>query len=328
MLNNPHDAIPALEEATRLMPEQAITWLTLAYAYQSSGDIAQIFPSADRVVELDPNNIEAYIILTESALEINNPEKALQYCKMAQRVDPAHPSILFSKARALDMIGKSPEALQTFEQALENSPQSVQLMLEHAQLTRRALGNSAEIEALNALAKDFPDDAFVFAALAEALIENNQLDSAILAAQNALQKDQGNLNDLQESHLHIMLGRLMRRTGQLDQAINYLSKAIQKNPDSTDSYMELGRVYQDRRQYSTALDSFQQAIALDPGNAYAYYQAGQTLKLAKDYAAAEEMLQNAVKLAPDDLAIRRQLGGLVALNLVHNRKEKTEIYVE
>ena len=40
------------------------------------------------------------------------------------------------------------------------------------------------------------------------------------------------------------------------------------------------------------------------------------------------MLQNAAKLAPDDLAIRRQLGGLVALNLVHNRKNITEIYAE
>ena len=43
---------------------------------------------------------------------------------------------------------------------------------------------------------------------------------------------------------------------------------------------------------------------------------------------AEEMLKSAVKLAPGDLAIRRHLGGLVALNLVHNRKESSEIYVE
>ncbi len=120
----------------------------------------------------------------------------------------------------------------------------------------------------------------------------------------------------------------MRRNGQLDQAIYNLSKAIQRNPELIESYLELGRVYHHRRQYSTALDAYQQAIALDPGNAQVYYLAGQTLKSAKDYAAAEEMLQHAAKLAPDDLAIRRQLGGLVALNLVHNRKKISELYVE
>ena len=59
-----------------------------------------------------------------------------------------------------------------------------------------------------------------------------------------------------------------------------------------------------------------------------FFVNGQTLKSAKDYSAAEEMLQNAARLAPDDLAIRRQLGGLVALNLVHNRKNNSELYVE
>ncbi|MFC1996553.1 tetratricopeptide repeat protein [Chloroflexota bacterium] len=326
--NNPQDAIPALEEATRLLSGQAISWLTLANAQHASGDIPKIFHNAERAAELDPTNNEPHILLVKSALDINNPKKAIHYCQKALKIIPMEPQILLLNARALDMLGKSGEALESFDHALENTPKSVELMLEHARLTRRAGGNRAEIEELQALSIEHPENSMVLAALAEAFVDNNQPEPAIIAAQKALQTNQGNLGDLQEAQLHKTMGRLMRRTGQLDQAIHYLSKAIQNNPESVESYLELGRVYQVRRQYSTALDAFQQAIALDPGNATAYYQAGQTLKSAKDYTAAEEMLQSAAKLAPDDLGIRRQLGGLVALNLVHNRKQKSELYVE
>jgi tetratricopeptide (TPR) repeat protein len=110
----------------------------------------------------------------------------------------------------------------------------------------------------------------------------------------------------------------MRRDGQLDQAIQHLSRAIQCDPESADAYLDLGRVYRERRQYAEALDAFQQAIAIAPGDYRSYYHAGLTFKDIKDYAAAADMLQRAAKLAPDDLAIRRQLGGLMVLNLVHS----------
>jgi tetratricopeptide (TPR) repeat protein len=136
------------------------------------------------------------------------------------------------------------------------------------------------------------------------------------------------LDEFEEAHLQLLLGRLLRRSGQLDQAVHCLDQAIQQNPESVESYLELGRVYQDRRQYSDAIDAFQQAINIEPADPQAYYLAGQTLKTIKDYAGAEQMLQQAARLAPEDLAIRRQLGGLVALNLVHNRTETTDLYVE
>ena len=44
------------------------------------------------------------------------------------------------------------------------------------------------------------------------------------------------------------------------------------------------------------------------------------LKESRDYLGAESMLRRAADLAPDDVTIHRQLGALVALNLVHNRR--------
>ena len=41
----------------------------------------------------------------------------------------------------------------------------------------------------------------------------------------------------------------------------------------------------------------------------------------KDYPGAESMMRRAAQLAPHDVNIRRQLGAIVALNLVHNSQE-------
>jgi Flp pilus assembly protein TadD len=48
--------------------------------------------------------------------------------------------------------------------------------------------------------------------------------------------------------------------------------------------------------------------------------AGLALKEAKEYQAAEEMLQKAVEKTPDNPIVHRQLGAVIALNLVHNRR--------
>ncbi|MFN2236062.1 MAG: tetratricopeptide repeat protein, partial [Anaerolineales bacterium] len=193
--NNSSDlAIPVLEEATHLLPNEAESWLSLARAYRATGDIAQIFHNAERAVELDPSNIDSYLLLAESALIINNPEKAFKYCQAALKVDETHSQVLLLQARSLDHNGKYQEALKTFEQALQNSPKSVTLMLEHAQLTRRAYGIDAQIEALKVLVDEYPENPQLLSELSNALVENNQTDSAIMAAQKALQTSQGNLD--------------------------------------------------------------------------------------------------------------------------------------
>jgi Flp pilus assembly protein TadD len=45
------------------------------------------------------------------------------------------------------------------------------------------------------------------------------------------------------------------------------------------------------------------------------------LKESKDYVGAEKMLRRAADLAPNDVSIHRLLGAVVALNLVHNRRD-------
>ena len=66
---------------------------------------------------------------------------------------------------------------------------------------------------------------------------------------------------------------------------------------------------------------YQQAILVNPHDHRMYLAAGTVLREAKDYRASEAMFRRAAELAPDDVNIQRQLGAVVALNLVYESKE-------
>jgi tetratricopeptide (TPR) repeat protein len=115
---------------------------------------------------------------------------------------------------------------------------------------------------------------------------------------------------------------MLREAGQLDQAIHHLNEAVRQSPHCMDAYLELGRAFQDRRQHIQALQIYSQAMEISPDRPEPYFHAGLALKESKDYLGAESMLRRAADLAPTDLIIHRQLGAVVALNLVHNRRKK------
>ena len=123
--------------------------------------------------------------------------------------------------------------------------------------------------------------------------------------------------------MHLMLGRLQRKNGQLDQAIAHLSDAIAYEPGLVEAYIELGKTYQDRRNLEEAIKVFKKGAEADPTDHRPYYYAGLALKECKDYAGAEAMLQQAKHNAPNDPDIIRQLGVITAMNLINHLRKSS-----
>lgn len=193
-------------------------------------------------------------------------------------------------------------------------------MLERVDLVASTQGSNAALKNLQDLTVEYPEDPDVLYHLARALATEGQNEAAILAAQKALRCDAFSLNTKELSQIHYLLGQLMRQTGQLDQAIYQLNKSIRLTPIYLEPYLELGRAHQERRQHALSLQTYQKAITMAPADPRPYCQAGLLLKESHDYQGAESMLRRAADLSPDDLGIHRQLGALIALNIVHNRR--------
>jgi tetratricopeptide (TPR) repeat protein len=225
------------------------------------------------------------------------------------------------KALALNELNRPSEALALLDQAATNNELPLPMILDRVRILARAKGPTEALATLEKLGQTYPEDPVVLAMLTRALVESGQTDRAISSAQKALRLGEDIFDRSDLAYLNRTLGRLQRRSGQLDQAIHHLSEAISYDPLSLEAYLELGQAYLDRRDYPEALNVFQNAISIKPDEARIYYLAGITFKEVKDYPEAETMLRRAAELSPTDLSIHRQLGAVVALNIVYNSRE-------
>ena len=166
----------------------------------------------------------------------------------------------------------------------------------------------------------YPQEPLFKAFLAETLHLLNQNEPAILAARQALQDCDLGLPRSEQSKLHLIIGKNLSETGQLDSAVQHLNQAVEANPSNLEAHLELGKTHQARRNYQQASQVFLNATHVAPSDYRPYYFAGLAYKESKEYQIAEDMLRRALEISPGNLTVRRQLGAVIALNIVHNRR--------
>lgn len=315
--NQPREAVQLLEQGLSLTPEHTEIWLTLAGAYRLTGDLNQAYGCAERAAELAPEHLEARKTAAALAYQGGDFRRAEQHLSVLMDLAPQDPDTLSLLSKTLEAEGQPQEALTVLEKAISLEEESLELELQRAGIIKELEGPYAAVDALRVIHSQHPAEYPVILELVQTLMEAGETDQAVSTAQETLhQEDLGHTRD-QKAELHLMTGRLLRKSGHLDQAVHHLHQALKLTGDSAQTYLELGCLHHDRRQYDQALENLLKSIELDPQDPNAYYHAGRVLKDLKEFSRAENMLRRASKLAPNDLRIHRQLGVLVTLNLVH-----------
>lgn len=328
-------AVANFRKACDLEPSLPELWLDLAQARMETGDLDGAADSADQAIESLTDPTPALLLRGEIALQANYPSGALSRAQIILRENPDHPAALFLLARALTRLDEPLEALNAIEKAIGQSTDPRRYQLERARILRRlpasakssgrkdlpnADAAASTLGELQALAERYPQEPAFLVPLAELLAETGQDENAFQTARLALQSN-GKLDAADQAMMHLLVGRPLRQSGQLDQAIHHLSEAMNLAPNRLEPALELCQALHESRQHAQALKVIEKAIALAPEDYRPYFHAGLVLKETKDYLGAEEMLRRAARLAPTEVAIHRMLGAVVALNLVHNRNK-------
>ena len=308
-------AIEILEKASRLSPDRVDTWLYLAQAYRQTGRVKEAIESADRAGNLEPKSPLPLLLCGEIALDMKNIDLAYEYAQESFRRSSQDEKTVLFMSKVLAKQGRLMESLSVLEQSLSTLNSSLQVLLERAKLTRTVHGINTALPMFRELSEMFPENIEILKWLAKTQVEVGDYRSAEHAAREALRIAPA------EPEVNFLMGQMQRRAGQLDQAIHYLSEAIRQSPSQIDPYLELGKAYEERREYLMALRIYQQAIKVAPKDYRPYYLAGLMLKESKDYGGAESMLRRAAELAPEEINIRKVLGVVITLNLVHNSLE-------
>ena len=98
-------------------------------------------------------------------------------------------------------------------------------------------------------------------------------------------------------------GGILVRTGQYQQAIEELNKAIELNPKLATAYLNRGAAYNSLGQYERAIKDLDKALELDPKNAPAHTNIGLAYYMVGQYDRAVEDLSEAVRLAPKNAVV-------------------------
>jgi tetratricopeptide (TPR) repeat protein len=311
-------AVNAYENVCELESGRWQNWVRLAEIQAERNEIKLASQAAEKALKLAPEQADILQFAAELALLDNDWGRAQKLSRHLLETQPDNAGASYILSRALTGLNRREEAITVLDQALKYSGRPIQLYLERIRLVRSLQGMQPAYQSLLALSQQYPDHPAVLALLAEYLQEQGRSSEALDAAHAALQKADEHLSKSEIARLHILIGRTLRRTGQLDQAIHQFTEALQLNPAQIDLFLELGKAHQERRQVIQALEIYQKAIQLYPDDPRPYQQAGLALKESKDYLGAEQMIRRAAELSPHDLSIHRLLGSLVALNLVHS----------
>jgi len=323
--NQAREAVSVLEQGLELTPEHTEIWLTLARAYRMMGELGRAFHCADRAAEISPDHLTARKMAAELAYQGDDFASAEKHLSVLLHKAPQDPEALNLLSRTLAAQNEPEEALKIIDQALARGTDQLEMKLQRAALIQEIEGPHAAVDTLRVINSEHPGQYPVILDLVETLSQAGETDQAISTAQQALhQEDLEHTRD-QKAELHLVTGRLLRKSGHLDQAVHHLHQAKKLAQDSHQAYLELGCLHHDRRQHDQALEYLLKAIELESEDARAYYHAGRVLKDLREFSRAENMLRRASKLAPHDLRIHRQLGVLVTLNLVHG-DSKVEAY--
>ncbi|MBG0770230.1 MAG: tetratricopeptide repeat protein, partial [Anaerolineaceae bacterium] len=303
------DAKADLEKSVSFKTQNPDTWLKLAEVNRRMGDMTAAIRNVQNAQQLDPSNKSLAIKEAELMFAKKDYDSAVEKTNHILAENPLNEDANLIQAQSLAKQGKFGQALLVLNQYLEKNPENTRIQLEALKVKKSYEGTEAILPELVKLAEAHSDDPAVLTELTDWLIQTNRLEKAEKTAQTILRIIP------EQANVHLMLGRLQRKTGQLDQAIAHLSDAIVYDPTLIEAYIELGKTYQDRRNLEEAIKIYRQATEIEPDNAKPYYHAAMALKECKDYTTAETMLKQAKALAPDDPEIIRQLGVITAMNL-------------
>lgn len=308
-------AIDVLETASRLDVKNPQSWLALGEAHLRGNHLERALQCSQKAAAIEPGSLQAMLLQGEILIQMGNLTAAQEISDKALTQGNSNPDVVVFNVHLLEKRGKQNEALAVLEQASRLLPDELSVQLERAMLIRQIYGSPAALPVVKEIAQKFGNIARILAFQATVQYECNDATGAEKSAQQALRQEPGQAN------LHLLMGKIKADGGQLDQAVYHLSEAVQLNPADVEGYLELGKAYLDRREQEKAILTLQEAIKAAPRDTRAYVLAASALREAKDYSSAEAMLRKAAELAPNDLNIRRQLGAVIALNLVQHSQE-------
>jgi tetratricopeptide (TPR) repeat protein len=292
LLRQGGDALPILQRAIQLVPDDADTHCDLGTALRRRGDVAGAVARYQRALELRPAHLTAMVELANALQLCGRFAEAVATYRRVLDIEPQVAELHNNLGNALKDLGELTDALASYARALAIKPDFAEA---HSNLGNalRGLGrfDEAALSCRRALAIR-PDFAQAHNNLGNALKDLGQLHDALASYGRALELDPG------FADAHCNLGNALRDVGRLREALVSYRRALELEPALAAAHNNLGNVHFDLMQVHEAEACYAQALALRPDYVHAHTSLARVLRQQGRAAAAEASCRRALCVAP------------------------------
>lgn len=245
--------------------------------YQERGMYALAQEEFKRAREIQPGSTEVLLVMAQTHFLNDEFDQCVQLCDEILRTEPAHIEALLLKGKTLYINNKPKEAKATYEKVLEIKPYNVEAL--------RALGNIAYSQE-----NDFKTASTYYKKVLE--IEPKDMTALIIVGTAAALQDE------------------------LEEAQQYLSRAIQQNPGFVGPYLRLGNILEAKDRVEAAFKIYRQILIANPTNTQAQFYFSAAVKKLK----GEEGVLTAYKELADEFPNAPDIQLLYAQQLLLRNK--------
>jgi len=257
-------AIPALEQATRLDPKMDVAWLLLAESYTRQRRTGAARDAYDQCVTHVPENVECRLGQVRLAMEAGeSPDRVIERIRDILRINSTSTGAYILLSQAYMRLGQTQLAKFSLDKAKHANSMADLSPTLHCNLgmiyREMGLQYDAIAEFEKALEID-PDHVQSLVNLANVRITNLDFEGALQLTQRAA------LRDPSHRPARLALGIAKRGTGDLDGAKAEFERLLNEDPNNTDALYSLAVMYgDDYRDHNKAIELYEELISRSPG---------------------------------------------------------------
>ncbi|MBV8051743.1 MAG: tetratricopeptide repeat protein [Acidobacteriaceae bacterium] len=298
--HKPREALPYLEVATQLKPDDYKNKYALALAYAESGDYQHSQTTARQLLA-ERDTAEAHHLLADDAENFGDSLTSVREYQRAAELDPSETNLFDWGAELL--LHHAPEpASEVFAKGHHLFPNAARMLIGLG-IAHYARGSSEQAATCLCQSSDLnPDDPNPYLFLGR--LQEEELTSSEAEVDRfkrfaSLQPENG----LANYYYALALLKLPTTDTAADTSSkveSLLQKAVHLDPKLARGYLQLGILYSDRKEFSKAISAYQQAIDADPTLAAAHYRLAQDYRRTGDKQKAEQELKLFEKLSKEE----------------------------
>lgn len=228
------EAVPVLEQAASLQPDDPAINNNLALVLELSGHIDRAIHIYRRLINDRPDNIEALSNLGDALRKIGQLDEASIFLENVLKINPTHLATLNSLGIVFQEQGNFDKAESTLRYALTIVPDSPHILSNLAGVLHKQDRYAESIELLEQIVDRKPDYQSAWANLSAAYTMIRQYNKAEKAALKAIDLNPG------ASAAWVNLGKLNYETGNFDESLNNFNRAIQLDSNNLEARWQKG----------------------------------------------------------------------------------------